>query len=112
MENTKQQSAVEWLFNELDNILELYPSEWEKVSKAVEQAKEMEKQQLQSEQIAKEHFRKQRDEGLLEQEKQSEEWWSDLSDKFYESNLVQDYKDGKIDFRFIRNWFIEQFKNK
>lgn len=40
-----KQSAVEWLFNELDNILELYPSEWEKVSNAVEQAKEMENQQ-------------------------------------------------------------------
>lgn len=73
MENTKQQTAVEWLLNELDNILELYPSEWEKVSKAVEQAKEMEKQQLQSEQIAKEHFRKQRDEGLLEQAKEIED---------------------------------------
>lgn len=48
----------------------------------------------------------------LEERMYSEEWWSDLSDKFYESNLVQDYKDGKIDFRFIRNWFIEQSKNK
>jgi hypothetical protein len=39
-------TAVEWLFTTLDNILELYPSEWEKVSKAVEQAKAMEKQQM------------------------------------------------------------------
>lgn len=36
-----QQTAVEWLWSELDSILELYPSEWEKVSKAVEQAKAM-----------------------------------------------------------------------
>jgi hypothetical protein len=38
-------TAVDWLFTTLDNILELYPSEWEKVSKAVEEAKEMEKEQ-------------------------------------------------------------------
>lgn len=42
----------------------------------------------------------------------SENFYSDLSDKFYESKLLHDYKDGKIDYRFIRNWFIEQFKNK
>ena len=41
-----KQTAVEWLFHALDNILELYPSEWEKISKAVEQAKEMEKEQI------------------------------------------------------------------
>jgi hypothetical protein len=40
------QTAVDWLFTTLDNILELYPSEWEKVSKAVEQAKAMEKEQI------------------------------------------------------------------
>lgn len=41
-----ERTAVDWLFTTLDNMLELYPSEWEKVSKAVEQAKEMEKQQI------------------------------------------------------------------
>jgi hypothetical protein len=41
-----KQTTVEWLFHALDNILELYPSEWEKISKAVEQAKEMEKEQI------------------------------------------------------------------
>lgn len=41
-----------------------------------------------------------------------EKWWSDLSDRFYESKLVHDYKDGKIDYRSIRNWFINQFKKK
>jgi hypothetical protein len=40
------ETAVDWLFTTLDNMLELYPSEWEKVSKAVEEAKEMEKEQI------------------------------------------------------------------
>ena len=39
-------TAVEWLIKEIENILELYPSEWEKVDKAGEQAKAMEKQQI------------------------------------------------------------------
>jgi hypothetical protein len=43
---TKQQTAVEWLFNELDNILELYPSEWEEVSKVVKQANVMFEEQM------------------------------------------------------------------
>jgi hypothetical protein len=41
-----KQTAVEWLWDALDNILELYPSEWEKISKAVEQAKEMEREHV------------------------------------------------------------------
>lgn len=41
-----QITAVDWLFTTLDNILELYPSEWSKVSKAVEEAKAMEKEQM------------------------------------------------------------------
>ena len=40
-----KQTAVEFLYEELDNILELYPSEWDKISKVYEQAKEMEKEQ-------------------------------------------------------------------
>jgi hypothetical protein len=40
------QTAVDWLFTTLDNILELYPSEWEKVSKAVEQANAIQKEQI------------------------------------------------------------------
>jgi hypothetical protein len=39
-------TAVDWLFTTLDNILELYPSEWSKVSKAVEEAKQKEKEQI------------------------------------------------------------------
>ena len=35
-------------------------------------------------------------------------WWSDLSDKFYESKIAHDYKDGKFDYRTIRAWFLEQ----
>ena len=42
----KQTTAVEWLFNELDNILELYPSEWEEVSKVVKQANAMFEEQI------------------------------------------------------------------
>ena len=42
----KQQTAVDWLFTTLDTILELYPSEWEKVSKAVEQANAIQKEQI------------------------------------------------------------------
>ncbi len=41
-----KQTAVEWLWDALDNILELYPSEWEKISKVVEQAKEMHRDQI------------------------------------------------------------------
>jgi hypothetical protein len=40
------QTAVDWLFTTLDNILELYPSEWSKVSKAVEEAKAIEKSSI------------------------------------------------------------------
>lgn len=29
-------------------------------------------------------------------------WWSDLSDKFYESKIAHDYKDGKFDYRTIK----------
>ena len=35
-------------------------------------------------------------------------WWSDLSNKFYESKKAHDYKDGKVDYRTIRAWFLEQ----
>jgi len=39
-------TAVEWLAEQFDNIVELYPSQFEKVNKAIKQAKEMEKQQI------------------------------------------------------------------
>lgn len=35
-------------------------------------------------------------------------WWSNLSDSFYMSKIAHDYKDGKIDYRFIRAWFLKQ----
>jgi uncharacterized protein YrzB (UPF0473 family) len=42
-----KQTAVEWLGNELDIILpEMYPSEWDKFEIAIQQAKEMEKEQI------------------------------------------------------------------
>jgi len=39
-------------------------------------------------------------------------WWSDLSDEFYESKIVHDYKDGKFDYRAIRAWFLKQRPQK
>jgi hypothetical protein len=47
--NTKnkiKQTAVEWLENELNQLLVLFSTKWEQVNKAIEQAKEMEKKQL------------------------------------------------------------------
>ena len=41
-----KQTAVEWLQIELDSILDLNPSEFGKVQQRFEQAKEMEKEQL------------------------------------------------------------------
>lgn len=41
-----KQTAVEWLAEQFDNIVELYPSEWEKINNAIEQAKEMEMEQI------------------------------------------------------------------
>ena len=39
-------TAVEWLFNELDYILEFYPTRSEKVKMLFKQAKAMEKEQI------------------------------------------------------------------
>ena len=44
MEN--KQTAVEWLAEQFDSIVELYPSQFEKINNAIEQAKEMEKEQM------------------------------------------------------------------
>jgi hypothetical protein len=37
----KKQSSIEWLVDQLDNFLELYPSEWEKIIEIAEKAKAM-----------------------------------------------------------------------
>ena len=42
----KKQTAVEWLTEQFDSIVELYPSQFEKINRAIEQAKEMEKEQI------------------------------------------------------------------
>jgi hypothetical protein len=39
-----KRTAVEWLSEQFDSIVELYPSQFERVNRAIEQAKEMEKQ--------------------------------------------------------------------
>ena len=41
-----KQTAINWLDEELYNLLNLYPSEWEKVNKLIKQAKEMHKQEI------------------------------------------------------------------
>ena len=43
-----KQTAVEWLAEQFDNIVELYPSEWEKINNAIQKAKAMEKEQIKS----------------------------------------------------------------
>jgi hypothetical protein len=40
-----QQTAVEWLFDKLDVIIELDSTKWDKIAESVAKAKEMEKQQ-------------------------------------------------------------------
>jgi hypothetical protein len=39
-----KRTAVEWLSEQFDSIVELYPSQFERVNRAIEQAKEMEKE--------------------------------------------------------------------
>jgi hypothetical protein len=45
-EMDKEQTAVEWLSEQFDSIVELYPSQFERVNRAIEQAKEMEKERM------------------------------------------------------------------
>ena len=42
----KKQSSVEWLVDQLDNFLELYPSEWEKIIEIKEKAKAMHQKEI------------------------------------------------------------------
>ena len=44
--NSGQGSAVEWLVEQLDNLIEYYPSQFEQVNKAFEQAKSKEIENL------------------------------------------------------------------
>jgi hypothetical protein len=46
MKDEKKQTAVEWLFNKLDVIIELDSTKWDKIAESVAKAKEMEKQQI------------------------------------------------------------------
>jgi hypothetical protein len=41
-----KQTAVEFLCDELHNVIELYKSEWEELDSIVKKAKEMEKEQM------------------------------------------------------------------
>jgi len=49
--SNKTQTGIEFLYQELENILDLYPSEWDKIDKATERAKEIEKQQEQDKKL-------------------------------------------------------------
>ena len=42
----REQTAVEWFNDQLDDILELYPSEWNEIQEAFTQAKAMEKDRI------------------------------------------------------------------
>jgi hypothetical protein len=42
MENTKKQTALEQFIAELDHILDISPSEWDKINKAAARALKME----------------------------------------------------------------------
>ena len=41
-----KQTAVEWLYHELDDILQLYSHEWDAYKIAIQKAKQMEKEQI------------------------------------------------------------------
>lgn len=41
-----KETAVEWLHMKLDVYLELFPSEWQKLNEAIEQAKAMERDRM------------------------------------------------------------------
>ena len=41
-----KQTVIDWLAEQFDSIVELYPSQFEKINRAIEQAKEMEKEQI------------------------------------------------------------------
>jgi hypothetical protein len=41
-----KETAVEWLHMKLDVYFELFPSEWQKLNQIIEEAKTMEKEQI------------------------------------------------------------------
>jgi hypothetical protein len=41
-----KQTAVDYLLSELQNVIELYKTEWEELDSIVKQAKEMERKQI------------------------------------------------------------------
>jgi len=44
----KKQSSIDWLVDQLDNFLELYPSEWEKIIEIKKKAKAMHREEIES----------------------------------------------------------------
>ena len=43
---SNKQSSIEWLMDEFNKIIELHPSQFIKINNAIEQAKEMHKQEI------------------------------------------------------------------
>jgi hypothetical protein len=72
----KQQTAVEWLSEQFDSIVELYPSQFERVNRAINQAKEMEKEQK-----MKDYFQGRKDESSSKARhkynRNSEQWYNE-----------------------------------
>lgn len=75
----KQQTAVEWLSEQFDSIVELYPSQFERVNRAIEQAKEMEKERIENVWIAALDFGIEKMKGLNTLESK------DAFEKFYKT---------------------------
>lgn len=70
MKETEVKSIIEFCEKQKNNDVSSHRGAYLTIIKfCEEQAKEMGKQKLKAEKLAKEHFRKQRDEGLLEQSK-------------------------------------------
>jgi hypothetical protein len=88
-------TAVEWLAEQFDNIVELYPSQFEKVNKAINQAKEMENQQ--------------QDKFAIEFAEWCIKWRVKIED---DTRLGLIYSIGGTYSKYKINELLEQFKNK
>ena len=49
---------------------------------------------------------------VLLNKKQAPKFWENLSDEFYNDKIAHDYKDGKFDYRTIREWFLKHDNKK
>ncbi len=70
-----KQTAVEFLCDELHNVIELYKSEWEELDSIVKKAKEMEKRQVINDYDAG------HDNGTIEQDISGEQYYKETYEK-------------------------------